>query len=381
MYNYSKRDIPNTALKVIYTLIFIEVLIKIFSYFSIKSLIISNLYINYKDGFIRRGLFGSLLYIFSKNTLINPFYLQMTTTILVILILIVWFLTKFSKHNLNIYIFFGSFMIVNILAYNMFFFVEVYLFLLSIILFTLLKYFKSSIPKILLANTVLIIGSLIHEAFFLFNFLPTLYFLIDEEYSFFNIKKIASLFPSFVVFLILGLYFNGQFTDENLIIDSWKIFKPSYINEIKSLYWTFNTSDKVLIWRIPIFQKNPINLLGFFMNLVLIFFSFSYYIKSFFFTKWKSFKTVIFLQYLVIILISMIAIDYVRWFWWGNITLLLAIIIYYKRDLKDIYVKHLRVNMILILFIGLPLGGSWSLTQFIWTMPIKHVYDLFIRLI
>lgn len=87
MYNYSKRDIPNTALKVIYTLIFIEVLIKIFSYFSIKSLIISNLYINYKDGFIRRGLFGSLLYIFSKNTLINPFYLQMTTTILVILIL------------------------------------------------------------------------------------------------------------------------------------------------------------------------------------------------------------------------------------------------------------------------------------------------------
>jgi hypothetical protein len=189
------------------------------------------------------------------------------------------------------------------------------------------------------------------------------------------------LFPSFVVFLILGLDFNGQFTDENLIIDSWKIFKPSYINEIKSLYWTFNTSDKVLIWRIPIFQKNPINLLGFFMNLVLIFFSFSYYIKSFFFTKWKSFKTVIFLQYLVIILISMIAIDYVRWFWWGNITLLLAIIIYYKRDLKDIYVKHLRVNMILILFIGLPLGGSWSLTQFIWTMPIKHVYDLFIRLI
>ncbi|MDY3319354.1 hypothetical protein PG661_09045 [Riemerella anatipestifer] len=232
-----------------------------------------------------------------------------------------------------------------------------------------------------MTNAILILGILIHEAFFIFNVIPVLYFLKDEQQSFLNFKKIVSLTPSFLIFLLLGLYFNGQFTDENIVINSWKIFNPSFIEEISSLYWTFNTSDEVLMWRIPIFKNNPINMVAFFVNLLLIFLSFSWYIKTYFSEKWNSIKLVIVFQYIAIICISLIAVDYVRWFWWGNLTLLISFILLQKeKRIENTIFPKMKLNKFLILFIGLPMGGSWSVTQFLWTMPIKHIYDLFIRI-
>jgi hypothetical protein len=385
MCNHSQRDVLNAVLKVVYALISFEVFIKLASYFSIKNLIFSTLYINYEDGFIRRGFFGAILFWFSKITNINPFYFQISLTIIVLLALIIWILRKFLNQKLNFYIFIGSFMLANVLAYNMFFFVEVYMILLSIILFTVLKQIEKPIYKILFANTILILGSLVHEAFLVFNIIPVLYFLKEENESFLNVKKIISLVPSFIIFLLLGLYFNGKFTDENVIINSWKIFNPSFIQEITQLYWTFNTTDEVLMWRIPIFKNNPTNMIGYFMNLLMIFFSFSWYVKRYFSENWGSIKFVIVFQYLAIISISLIAIDYVRWFWWGNITLLISFILLQKNREKSRMqipkTRGIELNKLLILFIGLPLGGSWSVTQFIYTMPIKHIYDLITRLI
>lgn len=288
------------------------------------------MYINYLYGFIRRGFFGTILFWFSKITNINPFYFQISLTIIILLVLIIWILRNFIKQNLDFYIFIGSFMLANILAYGMFFFVEIYMILLSVILFTVLKHIEKPIYKIVFSNTILILGSLIHEAFLVFNIIPVLYFLKEENQSFFNVNKMISLLPSFLIFLLLGLYFNGQFTDENKIINSWKIFTPSFIKEISALYWTFNTSDEVLMWRIPIFKNNPINIIGFYMNLLVIFFSFSWYLKTYFSEKWRSTKLIIMFQYLAIICISLIAIDYVRWFWWGNMTLLISFIVLQK---------------------------------------------------
>ena len=383
--NHSQRDVLNAVLKVFYALITLEVFIKLASYFSIKNLIFSTLFINYEDGFIRRGFFGTILFWFSKITNINPFYFQIGLTIIILLALIVWIIRSFLNQKLNFYIFISSFMLANVLAYNMFFFVEVYMILLTIIMFTFLKQIEKPIYKILFANVILILGSLVHEAFLVFNVIPVLYFLKEENQSFLNIKKMISLVPSILIFLLLGLYFNGQFTDENIIINSWKIFTPSFIQEISPLYWTFNTTDEVLMWRIPIFKNNPINMIGFFINLLMIFFSFSWYVKKCFTEKWISIKFLIVFQYLAIICISLIAIDYVRWFWWGNITLLISFIILQKyREKSTILIpktKGIELNKLLVLFIGLPLGGSWSVTQFFYTMPIKHVYDLITRLI
>ena len=150
--NHSQRDVLNAVLKVVYALISFEVFIKLASYFSIKNLIFSTLYINYEDGFIRRGFFGAILFWFSKITNINPFYFQISLTIIVLLALIIWILRKFLNQKLNFYIFIGSFMLANVLAYNMFFFVEVYMILLSIILFTVLKQIEKPIYKILFAS-------------------------------------------------------------------------------------------------------------------------------------------------------------------------------------------------------------------------------------
>ncbi|MDR1876862.1 MAG: hypothetical protein LBQ84_04490 [Flavobacteriaceae bacterium] len=203
-----------------------------------------------------------------------------------------------------------------------------------------------------------------------------------------NIKKIVLLFPSFIVFLLMGLYFDGQDVDENVIIDSWRIFGDIYsdktgvcLERISKLYWTFNSTDEVIIWKIAIFRDNPIYLLGFFINTVLIFLYMLIYLNKNFQQKSKYIFTFLLCQYFVIILISLIAIDYVRWFWLTNIITIFTLINvnpnmgFFKSINLNVPNKVYFFTRFIILFIGLPLGGSWSPTQFIYTMPIKHFFD------
>lgn len=79
--------------------------------------------------------------------------------------------------------------------------------LLSIILFTVLKQIsENQFIRSYCQYDINFLGSLVHEAFLVFNIIPVLYFLKEENESFLNVKKIISLVPSFIIFLLLGLY-------------------------------------------------------------------------------------------------------------------------------------------------------------------------------
>lgn len=96
---------------------------------------------------------------------------------------------------------------------------------------------------------------LIHEAYFVFTFFPLLYCLNITNLNSVSIKKISLLIPSFFVFLLVGICFNGSNKDINIIINSWDKFGTDLLNSIKELYWVFNSIDEVIIWK-SLFFKN-----------------------------------------------------------------------------------------------------------------------------
>ena len=202
----------------IYFIILIEVILKFLNYFNNKILIVSTFYINYQDGFIRRGLFGSILHFFSKYTFINPFKFQIIFFLIVIVVLFYLIIRGFYKHKIEFYILFGSFMLLNVIAFNMFFFIDIFF----IVFFVLQMYVINKIDnintKLIVINLMSIFMILNHEAYFIFTFFPILYLLNVNSFSVENVRKIVLLSPSFIVFLLMGLYFNGRGVDTLLIV-------------------------------------------------------------------------------------------------------------------------------------------------------------------
>ncbi len=381
------NPIIKRAVLFIYIIILIEAILKLLGYFTSDTLIISSFYINYEGGFIKRGLLGSILYFLAENVSINPFKLQIFFIVVLILLLFSILFRYFYKNKLDYYILFGSFMLLNVIAYNMFFFVDILLILFFILQIFIIKKIKNNGIKIVVVNLLNIFMILNHEAYFIFTFFPILYLLNVDSFTLKNIKKIIFLFPSFLVFLLVGIYFNGHNVDEHIIVNSWAKFGNDYSDKISKLYWTFNSTDETIIWKIPIFKKTPLYLLGFSANTILIFMSMYVYLSKNFTSKSKYIFTFLSCQYLALILLSIIAFDYVRWFWITNIITIITLInvnvssgIFKPINLK-IPNNINSYNKILILFIGLPLGESWSPTQFIYTMPIKHIFDFGNRLL
>lgn len=350
-------------------------------YFNYEKLIIKGFYINYEAGFIRRGLFGSILLLLAKNISINPFKFQIIFEVILIAFLIYLIIKDFYKYKIQPYILFGSFMLLNIIAYKMFFTLDVFMFMFFILQMNLINKINTFNIKIITINLTSIFMILIHEAYFIFTFFPILYLLNVNSLSAQNIKNLFLLFPSFIVFLLVGICFNGFGVDINFIINSWGEFGTMHLKEIGELYWVFNSSDEVIMWKIPIFKSHPIYLLGFLLNTIMIFFCMLIYLNKNFQSKSNNIFTFLMCQYIAIILVSLIAVDYVRWFWLSNIITIFTLI-YVKTNNGFLKIVNLKltnklysVNKFILLFIGLPLGASWSPTQFIYTMPIKHFFD------
>lgn len=368
-------------LLLVYLIILIEVILRFIGYYTNEWLIIKGFYINYEAGFIRRGLFGSILFFLANNTPINPFKFQIIFEIILIILLVYFIIKEFYKNKLEPYILFGSFMLINIIARRMFFTLDVLLIVYFLFQLYVISKIKTFRLKILICNLMSIFMILIHEAYFVFTFFPLLYLLNISSLKAKNLKKIVLILPSFIVFIIVGICFNGRNMDINIIINSWKEFGTEHMKTISDMYWVYKSTDEIIMWKIPIFKKHPIYLLGFFLNACLIFLCMFVYLKKKFRFKSNNIFSFLICQYIAILLISLIAIDYVRWFWLSNMITIFTLI--YVKSSNSFFIRInfelpnriYSANKYIILFIGLPLGGSWSPTQFIYTMPIKYLFD------
>lgn len=156
-----------------------------FQYYNYEFLInYPEFFINYSSGFIRRGFDGELIYLLSEIFSINPLSIRLFYWLVNLVVFIILIFRHFSK-RFPIYFLFASTILLSEIS-------GAYIFkkdLILINLFILLVYItkEKCFIQILLFNIILIVGTLMHEVFFIFSIVPAILILKTDKgklYSF-----------------------------------------------------------------------------------------------------------------------------------------------------------------------------------------------------
>lgn len=340
-------------------------------FFAIKQFILTpNLlvhpdnFINYEGGFIRRGLDGQLLYSLSRffniNILTTISVYNVSTLILAIILIVVFKI----KNKIPTYILLSMSILLLYLMYidggvrkdHVLF---IFIFLQSSFFSKKLS-FKSVGSKIsfVLMN---ILGTLIHEVFFIITFLPVIIGFWIESKIHVNVNFAQRLFlvlPSTVLFILLLTVFVGNNEQADLI-------KHSYYNISYNLdYLNALFSKSFFFWNQNYNLKSIIIFLGtLFLHVLFIWISvynqLEYSYRKFLFT------ILLLGQSMVLIFLCMISIDYARWVFLCFFSLIVFI---YQYNLP----KSKELNIVYLDWIGMKLRYIPFTLFFILTMPHSH---------
>lgn len=192
--------------------------------------------INYQGGFVRRGMFGEILYQLRLNFGVDILSLLTVMSISFYLLLLYLLIKFFWKNRLQLYIlpiviFYG---LNNVARKD-----SLQILLLWLILYSYL-HIKS--PGIKVAISMLIIFFLLnfHEASLFFAW-PLLSLLILADGSLNKKIKVVGVATPIATFLSLA-YFKGDVATAQAIHDSWKVFLPAEWGDVP------NTSVEAIGW-------------------------------------------------------------------------------------------------------------------------------------
>lgn len=335
-------------------------------YFLSQNVFIGEIYLNYSDGFIRRGLLGTLIYLFDLNFNLDPYLFSSVInflTKLILLIIVIYYSIKFSIPKYLVFsypIFFSGIINSNGRLDS----ILVLLFILSL---SLLK--SNSKLKSYYFIIISILGILIHEVYYFMILVPsiTLYFLKKEKTYLFNVLL------STIIFLIIILFYKGNSTQATNILYNWSSlnFEPNFKYVFRDLVSnsTFYITDAI---------KTKKQFVGFFFNnlICILFIIFSYFTSEHNYNKRLNFITIVLSQNLIFIFLCLIAVDYSRWYF----ILFTSIICFYYLFASDIATKFslypyktnsIKVNnslfliatIILYFIISIPFAG-WEFNQY-----------------
>ena len=187
----------------------------------------SDFYINYKGGFVRRGLDGQIIYELSKVTSVNAVWIQKTYNLLFFLIfaaLVGYFMLRyrppffvvFSTSILLLFVFYMGRGIRKDHILLVFFFLSG---------FEIVKR-KNKTVAFITVNLLSIIASLIHELYFIVSFFPIVLllknFIFEKDQLSEYLRSALFLLPSALVFLIIFFFGLGNNDQELAILASWK---------------------------------------------------------------------------------------------------------------------------------------------------------------
>ena len=173
--------------------------------------------INYQGGFVRRGLLGEGLYLFSNATKVSPIFM-----IWIISISSYYLLVKFTIFEAK-----NKVSIVFLLSPGIFlapiigdFLIRKDLLLLVLFLISL-KVLKSLTPNLILLNLLNICGILIHESYAIYS-LPIQFFIFNNKYDLLkkNSYTFLKFIPSICIFTFC-IIFKGNQIQAIAIHESW----------------------------------------------------------------------------------------------------------------------------------------------------------------
>lgn len=216
----------------VYFVLYVLALLKIFSKslyegYTKDSAVISEFLINYQGGFVRRGLLGELILFLYNNFKISPYFLILSISISAFLILIIYFVIKFTRNGYSLFILPFVFFLGNPVIHQ--FWVRKDILLVLIFLLIILLSVKKNFLHLVLINLLLITGILIHEEIGFICF-PVLFLLHYQKNGSSEKSKISIhsiLLPILQLSLSLFafgmvLYFKGSALISTTIWNSWK---------------------------------------------------------------------------------------------------------------------------------------------------------------
>lgn len=322
-----------------------------------------DIFVNYEGGFIRRGFDGQLLYLISETSNINFLTIAKTYNIFTFIIFIFLIISLKIKRNIPAYILFSMSALLLYLCYVDRGLRKDHLLFILIILQSLLfskdHYLKSFWGKLAFIS-VSIIGTLIHEVFFVITIFPAIIgFWIGSKTNKTNFtKKLLLAVPSAILFIILLTIFVGTENQVNQIINSYSNISYN-LDYLKALF-----SKSFYFWDQNHHLKNILLFIGILL-LHGLFIGISVYNHLQSALRKRYFLLLLSAQILVLFFLSMIAIDYGRWVFFCFFT----VIIYtynYSIPISE------EFNLIFLDFLFNKIKHIPFILFFLLTMPHSH---------
>lgn len=283
-------------------------------------------FINYQGGFIRRGLDGEIIFQLSKLISLSPLLIQESYngfTFILFLGVMGYFMIKkrppfFVLCSLSIFILYAIYWDRGIRKDH----------IVLLLFFGIMAYIQkehSSLKQILVVNFLMITGILMHEILFLLSFFPVVlcYFAQADFKLKKALPKILILLPSAIVFALVSFVFPGSVAQQNQILQSWSSF-----SELSGLVFSEGIIGSPLyLWKLGL---TPMQIVAFFLLLfahfIFVGIGIGNSLKTL--TQKRMFATILLLQYGMIVLLSMVAVDYSRWIFMGNLTAVAFVYLY-----------------------------------------------------
>lgn len=286
-------------------------------------------FINYQAGFIRRGLDGELIFrlskLFSQSPLLIQEWYNLLAFVLFLSVLGILLIKKrppfYVIFSLSIFILYAIYWDRGIRKDHV----------ILLLFFAIMVYIQKEhalLKQLIVVNFLMITGILMHEILFIIAFFPIV--LCYVEQANFQIKKalpkLLILIPSAVIFMLVSFVFPGNAAQERYILQSWSSFP-----ELSGLYFSEGIMGPPLyFWKMGL---TSMQILAFFLLLFAHFLFVGMGICNSLKTtaQKKRFATVFVLQYGVIVLLSMFAVDYSRWVFMGNLTAVASVYLYQEK--------------------------------------------------
>ena len=318
--NYRRITKIFNVIATILVVLFLLLALKNF-YFNDNLLIHPDFFINYEGGFIRRGFDGNLLYLIANFFNIDfTFIVKMYSLITFLFFLFILIYLKF-KRNIPLFILFSTSTLMLFFMYLDRGLRKDHIILLLIMLQSILvlnENIKTKTWSKLLFVFISLVGTLIHELFFIITFFPLLMVFWNNSEGSLKVfrKYLILILPSTILFFLLISVFPGNENQVSAIINSYQNvdYNVDYLRLLftKSYYfWDQNyTWKQIVLFFVLLFSHGLFISTAVYPNL-----------KN---QKSKiNFLVLLLLQMSVLILLSMMTIDYGRWIFFCFFTVII----------------------------------------------------------
>lgn len=181
-----------------------------------------DLFINYRGGFVRRGLLGEIILGLYEKFGIAPELFIQSLSVFSFLFVVVYVVIKFKKLNLNPYVLFSFYGLAGVAISGMAYFRRDYIMFVFMVLVVMMFEKVKLKAWFIFSNVVTIFAILCHEAYFLYSVPAFIFMTYSKSHNFY--KSVFMWIPSIIAFLIV-CFFKG---DANVASKIWESVRPIY---------------------------------------------------------------------------------------------------------------------------------------------------------